>query len=177
MIRKEINRLKTRKASMNILFIALLTGTDQFTKFLAVKSLKESDNIVLVKGILELEYFENFGAAFNSLVGKKVLLILLTTLLTAFLLWKLSRLPEEKKYFGMRFCLCLAVGGALGNLTDRITRGYVVDFIYFTPIDFPKFNFADMCVVSGVILLGVLLLFYYEEEDVNLLLSFKRKNY
>ncbi len=75
----------------------------------------------------------------------------------------------------MRVCLCLAAGGALGNLIDRIARGYVVDFIYFTPINFPKFNFADICVTGGVIALGVLLMFYYRDEEADFLLSFKGK--
>lgn len=167
--------MKVKKKLTDIVFIIFLTGIDQFTKQLAIHSLKGNSNIVLIKGILELEYFENFGAAFNSLVGKRILLMFLTSLLTAFLLWKLFKLPEGKKYFGMRFCICLAAGGALGNLIDRAAKGYVVDFIYFTPINFPKFNFADMCVVVGVILLGALLIFYYKEDDVDLLLSFKGK--
>lgn len=166
--------LKSGKKLINLIFILLLAGADQLTKELIIKSLKGRSNIVLIKGILELEYFENFGAAFNSLVGKRLLLILMTVLLSLFLIWKLFQTPEEKRFFGMRFCLCLAMGGALGNLFDRIVRGYVVDFIYFTPINFPKFNFADMCVTGGVILLGVLLLFYYKEEEADFLLSFKR---
>lgn len=166
--------MKNRKNLINVISILLLTGLDQLIKQLVVRSVK-GNNIVLIKGVLELEYFENFGAAFNSFVGKKALLIFMTSLLTIFLIGKLFQLPEEKRYFGMRFCLCLITGGALGNLIDRIIKGYVVDFIYFSLIDYPKFNFADMCVVVGVILLGVLLLFYYKEEEVDFLLSFKRK--
>lgn len=123
---------------------------------------------------MELEYFENFGAAFSSLIGKRGLLIAVTSLVIFFLLWKLFRLPDEKRFFEMRFCICLLTGGAVGNLIDRVARGYVVDFIYFVPIDFPKFNFADMCVTGGVALLAVLLFFYYEEKDLDLLLSFKK---
>ena len=50
-----------------------------------------------------------------------------------------------------------------------------MDFIYFTPINFPKFNFADICVTGGVIALGVLLMFYYRDEEADFLLSFKGK--
>ncbi len=167
--------MKIRRNLINLLFILFLTAADQFTKRLAVGVLRGNENIVLIKGILELEYFENFGAAFNSLVGKRILLILMTVLLSAFLIWKLFRLPDKKRYTGMRVCLCLAAGGALGNLIDRIARGYVVDFIYFTPINFPKFNFADICVTGGVIALGVLLMFYYRDEAADFLLSFKGK--
>lgn len=167
--------MKRQRNLINIIFILLLTGADQLTKRLIIRSVKGRSNIVLIKGILELEYFENFGAAFNSLVGKRVLLIIMTALLTLFLLWKLFQMPEEKRYFGMRAGLCLIVGGALGNLADRIVRGYVVDFIYFMPINFPKFNFADMCVTGGVILTGALMMFYYKEEEADFLLSLKGK--
>ncbi|MDE6892173.1 MAG: signal peptidase II [Lachnospiraceae bacterium] len=167
--------MKTGRNSINLIFIILLAGADQLTKGLIVSFVKGRGNIVLIKGVLELEYFENFGAAFNSLVGQRILLIFMTSLLILFLLWKLFRSPDEKRYFGMRLCLCLAVGGALGNLIDRIVKGYVVDFIYFTPINFPKFNFADMCVTGGVIALGALMMFYYKEEEVDYLLGIKGK--
>ena len=94
--------MKIKRNLINLLFILFLTTADQFTKRLAVVGLKGSENIVLIKGIFELEYFENFGAAFNSLVGKRSLLILMTVLLSAFLIWKLFCLPDKKRYTGMR---------------------------------------------------------------------------
>ena len=67
--------MKTGRNLINLIFIILLAGADQLTKGLIVSFVKGRGNIVLIKGVLELEYFENFGAAFNSLVGQRILLI------------------------------------------------------------------------------------------------------
>ena len=74
----------------------------------------------------------------------------------------------------MRICLLLIISGAIGNLIDRVSRQYVVDFIYFVPIDFPKFNVADIYITIGVAILGVLLFFYYNDEEFNALLTIKK---
>ena len=62
--------------------------------------------------------------------------------------------------------------GAWGNIVDRIIRSYVVDFIYFKPINFPVFNVADIYVSLAVVYLMFLLLFYYKEDELEFL-SFK----
>ena len=63
----------------------------------------------------------------------------------------------------------LLAAGAVGNLIDRVMRGYVVDFIYFSLIDFPIFNFADCCVVTGGILMLMNVLVIYRKEDYEFL--------
>ena len=60
-------------------------------------------------------------------------------------------------------------GGAAGNFIDRLFRGYVVDFIYFSLIDFPVFNIADIYVVCGGIVLVLLVVFKYKDEDFEFL--------
>lgn len=167
--------MKKQRILKDIVFVLLLVGIDYFTKQLVIRFLKGQENIVLIKNILELEYLENFGAAFSSFMGKRGLLVIITALVMIFLVWKLFQLPDERHFFWMRFCILLVFSGALGNFIDRVANGYVVDFIYFVPIDFPKFNFADICVTCGVILLVFLLFFYYEEKDLDLLLSLKKK--
>ena len=57
------------------------------------------------------------------------------------------------------------IAGALGNWIDRLRQGYVVDFIYFKPIDFPVFNVADIYVTCSAFLIIFLLIFYYTEEE------------
>lgn len=71
----------------------------------------------------------------------------------------------------MRICLLFILSGAVGNLIDRLTRRYVVDFIYFVPINFPKFNVADIYITVGVAVLAVLMLFYYSEEECGTVFS------
>ena len=73
--------------------------------------------------------------------------------------------PASKKFLPLRICAILIVSGAIGNLIDRIRLQYVIDFFYFKLIDFPVFNVADIFVTVSTILLLVLVLFYYKEED------------
>ena len=61
-------------------------------------------------------------------------------------------------------------------MIDRLTLGYVVDFFYFELINFPVFNVADIYVVAGVILLAILVLFVYKDEELDSVFSLKRKN-
>ena len=68
----------------------------------------------------------------------------------------------------------LLTAGALGNFIDRITQGYVVDFFYFSLIDFPIFNVADIYVVVSFIALIICILFIYKDEEFSFL-QFKKK--
>lgn len=74
----------------------------------------------------------------------------------------------------MRLCLLFILSGAVGNLIDRVSRNYVVDFIYFVPINFPKFNVADIYITVGVAILALLLFFYYKDEELEILMTIRR---
>lgn len=146
---------------------------DQYTKWLAISHLKGQKPFVIISRVLEFSYLENTGAAFSSFAGKQTLLICLTTVVTLLLLWKYLTLPDGKRFVPMRLCMLLILSGAVGNLIDRVSWNYVVDFIYFVPIDFPKFNVADIYITVGVAVLAFLLFFRYSDEDMEALLSFR----
>ena len=78
-------------------------------------------------------------------------------------------MPEDKKYNILHFLLVLIASGAIGNMIDRIRLEYVVDFFYFVLINFPIFNMADIYVSVACVLLAVVMLFVYKEEDLNFL--------
>jgi signal peptidase II len=80
-------------------------------------------------------------------------------------------MPMEKKFIPGRITLVFVVAGAIGNFIDRVSQGFVVDFLYFKLIDFPVFNVADIYVVVGVTLLALMILFVVKDED----LDFKKK--
>lgn len=164
--------MKMRKQSLFLSLIALclLMLADQYTKFLAVSHLKGQAPFVLIERVLEFSYLENTGAAFSSFEGRQAFLILLTALVILLFGWKYVSLPEGRRFLPIRLCMLLILGGAGGNLLDRLTQNYVVDFIYFVPINFPKFNVADIYITCGVALLAVLLFFRYTEEELDLLL-------
>lgn len=167
--------MKIKKQHLILSMIALcsLLLADQYTKWLAISHLKGQKPFVIISRVLEFSYLENTGAAFSSFAGKQTLLICLTTVVTLLLLWKYLTLPGGKRFVPMRLCMLLIISGAVGNLIDRVSRNYVVDFIYFVPIDFPKFNVADIYITVGVAVLAFLLFFRYSDEDMEVLLSFR----
>lgn len=170
-------RKKQRISSFIQLFIAvaLLTGFDQLTKSLAVENLKNKADIPLIPNVLYFQYLENRGAAFGIFQDQKIFLILLTSLILIGVCYVLWKIPADKKYIYLKFLCFLITAGGIGNLIDRIRLDYVIDFIYFATIDFPVFNVADIYVSVGMILLFILVLFYYKDEDFEFL-KWKNKN-
>ena len=158
-------------------FITLfLLGVDQFTKYLAIKYLKDSSSVVLIDCVLELSYLENRGSAFGMLQNQKFFILFVGFVFLAAVLFFLFKLPEDKKYNVVHICLSAVIAGGIGNMIDRFRFDYVVDFISFILIHFPVFNFADCCIVVAVILLFILFLFVYKEKDLEFL-SFKQHKY
>ena len=156
-----------------VLFILLLVF-DQFTKYLAVAKLKGQSAFVLINGVLELQYLENRGSAFGMLQGKKVFILLVGILFLAVIMFFLFRLPETKKFTIVHILLTLIVSGGIGNMIDRFRLDYVVDFISFVLIDYPIFNVADIYIVCGTVILFLLFLFVFKEEDLSFL-SIRKK--
>ena len=94
-----------------------------------------------------------------------MLLLIFTGLIFLFLILLYYKIPLQNRYLPILAVLVLLLSGAVGNLIDRIFHSYVIDFFYFSLIDFPIFNVADCYVVIGVSLALFLLLFYYREDD------------
>lgn len=160
----------------NILYLipaGLLLFSDRLTKQLAAAHLKGQPPFVIIDKVFEFSYLENTGAAFSSFSGRQTFLILLTSLVILAVIWKFITLPGERRFAGMRLCLLLIGSGAIGNLADRVANRYVVDFIYFVPINFPKFNVADIYITIGIALLTLLLFFYYSDEEFEVLFSLR----
>lgn len=157
---------------MSVVAFCGLLLADQYTKRLATLHLKGRPPFVLIDRVLEFYYLENTGAAFSSFSGKQTFLIILTTLVIIVLAWRYFTLPAGRRFVWIRLCLLFIISGAVGNLIDRIARRYVVDFIYFVPINFPKFNVADIYITVGVAVLAALMLFYYSDEECGVMLSF-----
>lgn len=155
--------------------VIILTFIDQWTKHLAVQHLKDQSSIVLIPGVFELQYLENTGAAFGILNNQLWFFYIVTILLSALLIWLYFKLPMTKYYRPVHTILIFMIAGAAGNFIDRVTHQYVIDFFYFSLINFPIFNVADIYVTVGVSLLCILVLFYYKEEDFEFLFPKKSK--
>lgn len=147
-----------------LLISAVLVGIDRLTKWLVVTNMEPSDTIHLIKigdkEVLNLYYTLNNGAAFSRLSGKTLFLIVITSLV---ILWLLFLMIAKKVHRPVYLAsISLILGGGIGNLVDRIfNNGLVVDFIDFRIINFPIFNFADICAVCGA---GLLLLTVIADE-------------
>lgn len=134
---------------LSIIFLII----DQITKILVVNQLLPGENIEIIKNIFSIIYTNNTGAAFSILLGKRIFLIVVAVLIIGVLLYYIKRNKIEKKIDII--ALSFVIGGSLGNLVDRIVRGYVIDFISIKigNYNFPIFNVADILIVIGVFLL------------------------
>lgn len=143
----------------------LLVAVDQLTKYLAIFFLKDQSPLELIPGAFELRYLENRGVAFGLFQGQRAGILLTGLLILAVLCYAYYRLPAKKNYLPLHMICVAMTAGAIGNMIDRFCRGYVVDFFYFSLIDFAIFNVADIYITVSAVLLVILMMFYYKEED------------
>lgn len=141
---------------------ALLVVIDQLIKQWATEVLQPLGALTILPGVVELRYFLNDGMAFSMLAGKQTLLIGMTSLmlLCVFLLLLLRKMgPWE------RISWTLILGGGVGNLIDRVVSGVVVDYVNFLFVNFAVFNFADICITTGVVMLMLWVLYDSYKKD------------
>ncbi len=150
----------------SIILIAVLVILDQVTKALAITHLMNKPDFVLIPGVLQLHYLQNTGAAFSMLEGKQSLFAIATPIFLIVLIYILIRMPRIKRYVVLDYIIVFLIAGAIGNYIDRISNNYVVDFIYFSLINFPVFNVADCYVTVSVAVLLLVILFYYKDEEL-----------
>ncbi len=129
---------------------------DQSSKHWVDATMRLYESIELVP-FFQLTYLRNQGAAFSFLAGaggwQRWFFIVLAVFASAAICWWLSRLEKHRSWEAAAWALIL--GGALGNLIDRIRYGYVIDFLdaYYREWHFPAFNVADSAITLGVIAL------------------------
>jgi signal peptidase II len=167
-----INNMSKKKVIFliaDLIAIVLLIVLDQYTKSLAVEHLQSKPAYVLIDGVLELNFLMNTGAAFGLFKNQKVFFVIIATLILIIIAYVLFKIPDDKKYNIMHIILVFIASGAAGNMIDRINNNYVVDFIYFSLINFPIFNVADIYVTVATFVFIFLFLFYYKENDFDFL--------
>lgn len=155
--------------------LILLLALDQLTKYLAYVYLRGGASLALLPGVFELRYLENQGAAFGMMEQLQWLFILFALVISAAALWLYLRTPDEPRFLPLRILCITLTAGAIGNMIDRILHHYVIDFLYFSLINFPIFNVADIYVCVSTAVLLLLILFYYREEDLDRLMGKKSK--
>ncbi len=153
-----------RDCIFHMALLVVVLVVDQLTKWWARTELPGAP-VIIWKDVLSLRLIYNTGASFGIFQGKTVALTIFSIVgmlaIAGFYCW----LPKERKMRPMRITLTMIVAGGVGNIIDRILMGKVTDMISFDLINFPVFNVADIGVTCGAIVMCVLWIFYYKDED------------
>lgn len=143
----------------------LLVGIDQLVKFLVMTNLPMNTSVTMIPGIIGLTYVRNTGAAFSMFAGMRWPLIAITGAVILFMIYVLVA-KKVTHPFGV-WSLIFVLGGALGNMVDRVLYGSVVDMFEVLFINFAVFNVADIFVVCGGIAFCIYFLIYHGEDTNN----------
>ncbi len=146
-----------------IVALAACVAGDQLLKWWVVSHLEVGQSAPLLPGVMQLTRLHNTGAAWSSFSGRTGLLAAVTIVLMLAVAWLLVKKIVRHPLGVMAGVLVL--GGGIGNVIDRVCRGYVVDMFDLQFISYPIFNLADCFVVVGVILGAVYYLWFYDKYD------------
>lgn len=135
--------------------VAAVIAIDQLIKNVLIKALADGQ-ISVIKNFFRLVYVENFGIAFGMFKNKTIFFVTTQLIISVFIIYAIYKFRRIS--MPATICLSLILGGAIGNLIDRLRLGYVVDYLSFSIFP-PVFNFADSAIVVGAILLSIILVF------------------
>ncbi len=147
---------------LSTVVIFLSVFLDQATKILAKANLENQTQVNIIPKVLGFAYVENKGAAFGIFQDHRWVFMLFSTFAIGIMIFLLFRIKNKHPLFTLS--ISMLIGGGIGNMIDRIIRGYVVDFIKFLFVKFAVFNVADCFVTVGAVLLCIYLLFVYDEK-------------
>lgn len=149
---------------------ALVIVLDRWTKWLVAARIPMYTHIQIIPGFFRITHTENTGAAFSLFADstshwRTALLIAFSVVAMVVVIYLLWRQVRALSITGM--ALSLILGGAVGNLWDRIARGRVVDFllVYVKQYQWPVFNLADSAIVVGAVLLVIEILFMHHSKS------------
>ncbi|MBE6649015.1 MAG: signal peptidase II [Ruminococcaceae bacterium] len=163
---KKTNFLSKKKSiivSTSVIIFSVIL--DQITKILADKHLTKSDEIEVIPNILGLSFVKNEGAAFGMFADNRWIFMVFSTFAIGVMIYFLLTLKDSHPL--LVISLSMLIGGGIGNMIDRISRGYVIDFFKFLFVKFAVFNVADCFVTVGAVLLAIYLLFLFKDETPN----------
>lgn len=146
------------------IIITILIGIDQLIKYGVLNRLKEKGSIPIIDGMFHLTYVENRGAAFGMFQNNQFIFVAIALIATVVGLYWLHKNKEKINIIG-KASIIMIVSGAIGNLIDRLRLGFVVDYFDFRIIWQYVFNFADILVVCGTILLCFYILKYTDIKE------------
>lgn len=154
------SRGRVRLIVMLYLYLVVTFLLDRVSKLLVVDGLPPGHSAPLIGDVVRLTHVRNTGAAFGILSGQTYFFVAVTVFLAGAILWFYHRSPYGRFINGV--AAGLIVGGALGNLVDRIIWGFVVDFIDLRV--WPVFNIADAAIVVGG---AIMIIHYYRTVEAD----------
>lgn len=154
---KKIN-IKNRKILFIVFIILISICIDQIVKQVIIKNILNS-SIEVIKGVLNFTYVENTGGAYG-IGSNNILIFIIINIIILGILMKFAISKREEIDTISLIAISLIIAGGMGNLVDRVARGYVVDFIDINPtLKYPVFNIADIFVVTGCIVIAIELIY------------------
>ena len=148
-----------------LIIVFFTVGFDQLTKYYAITKLEPIGTYPIIEGIFHFTYTTNKGAAFGILTNHRWVFLALSTISILVLAYILIRFKRGSPIF--MASLALMLGGGIGNMIDRVSRGYVIDFLEFRFINFAIFNVADSCVcIGGVVMCVYMIVAEFRGKDV-----------
>ncbi len=137
-----------------ILLSFIIVLIDQIIKIIVMNNMRLYQSIEIIKNFFSITYVKNDGAAFSSFSGKGLILVLLAIIVLIILLLYIKKKDNISKIEMISYIMI--IGGIIGNTLDRVIYGQVIDYLdfYIFGYNYPVFNFADINIVCGVILLG-----------------------
>lgn len=146
------------------IFSVIIVIIDQIIKYFIYENLYPSGRITVIENLFSLVYTENRGAAFGIFQNGTLVFSIITVIMIAVFLYLLISRKFSGKLFDVS--ITLIIGGGIGNLIDRIFRGFVIDYLsvsFFPPVC----NFADYCITIGAFLfiLSVLLMPEHRKKE------------
>ncbi len=124
---------------------------DRIIKLVCLSNLDIGDGISIIDNIFSITLVTNTGAAFSLFSSNTLFLIILSFIVIGIIYFFFIK--DQKLSNFMQITYGILLGGIIGNLIDRIIYGYVIDYLNFSFINFPVFNFADICIVISIIIL------------------------
>ena len=161
-----------RDCFLHLTLMVLLLIADQVSK-LRARTTHPGNPIIVWEDVFSFRLIYNTGASFgifqNHTTALTVFSVVGMLAIAGFYFW----LPKTKKMRPMRITLAMIIAGGVGNIIDRIAFGKVTDMLSFDLINFPVFNVADIGVTCGAIVMCILWIFYYKDEDLG---TWKKSN-
>ncbi|NLL93896.1 MAG: signal peptidase II [Clostridiales bacterium] len=197
------SKVKFRTIACFILMFVLICF-DQITKYFVLENLKGRASVPIIKDVFELTFVSNEGIAWGMFSGRINIVVLFTTIITIGLIYLFTKIGLLSVYYQgkkendltfnsasdgrvksmdqkikrlniLQIVIVVMFSGALGNLIDRITLGYVVDFFNFKLINFPVFNVADIFITVSLAVFIIFYLVLLDDDDIDMIFKSYKK--